>query len=420
MSKKILITNFEMRQFAGSEINASTIAKRFKELGYEVYMLAMYFGEPIYAEVKENFDYIIDIKKNDFDFTNIEFDIVWAHHSFLLNWLIFEKGLKAKRIIASSLSPVVPFEFIPNYANDLSLVLANSKETKEALINEGIKEVHVLENYSFKKYFEQENDIKSLKNIAIVSNHIPQEVKEAKKLLESNGYNVQIYGIEGKRELIDDKILKKYDAIISIGKTVQYAMSLQIPIYVYDIHGGEGYITLENLEKNREKNFSGRGFEKKSAKQIYTEIIENFSKTLEIMPKIKEYAYQNFCFENNIDKIIEIIENKNEIDMDRLKEKYKIEKRSLLIPRQLEDYLVEKYEDILRVTKHELHKEISRLTESEENLRQAVIEKDKLIKVQEDIIKAQEDIIKAQKERLDKIEKMKIWKYIKIIKRKKE
>lgn len=413
MSKKILITNFEMRQFAGSEINASTIAKRFKELGYEVYMLAMYFGEPLYAEVKENFDYIIDIKKNDFDFTNIEFDIVWAHHSFLLNWLIFEKGLKAKRIIASSLSPVVPFEFIPNYANDLSLVLANSKETKEALINEGIKEVHVLENYSFKKYFEQENDIKSLKNIAIVSNHTPQEVKEAKKLLESNGYNVQIYGIEGKRELIDDKILKKYDAIISIGKTVQYAMSLQIPIYVYDIHGGEGYITLENLEKNREKNFSGRGFEKKSAKQIYTEIIENFSKTLEIMPKIKEYAYQNFCFENNIDKIIEIIENKNEIDMDRLKEKYKIEKRSLLIPRQLEDYLVEKYEDILRVTKHELHKEISRLTESEENLRQAVIEKDKLIK-------AQEDIIKAQEERLDKIEKMKIWKYIKIIKRKKE
>ena len=67
MSKKILITNFEMRQFAGSEINASTIAKRFKELGYEVYMLAMYFGEPLYAEVKENFDYIIDIKKNDFE-----------------------------------------------------------------------------------------------------------------------------------------------------------------------------------------------------------------------------------------------------------------------------------------------------------------------------------------------------------------
>ena len=99
--------------------------------------------------------------------------------------------------------------------------------------------------------------------------------------------------------------------------------------------------------------------------------------------------------------------------MDRLKEKYKIVIRSLLIPRQLEDYLVEKYEDILRVTKHELHKEISRLTESEENLRQAVIEKDKLIK-------AQEDIIKAQEEGLDKIEKMKIWKYIKIIKRKKE
>ena len=36
MKKSILIINFEMKQFAGSEINAATIAKRFKELGYKV------------------------------------------------------------------------------------------------------------------------------------------------------------------------------------------------------------------------------------------------------------------------------------------------------------------------------------------------------------------------------------------------
>ena len=379
MQKNVLITNYEMINFMGSEINAATIAKRFKELGYKVYMLAMYFDDPIYSQVKDNFDEIIDIKKKDFDFSKIKFDIVWAHHSFLLNWLIFENKIKAKKVIVSSLSPVVPFEFVPSYANDLSLVLANSEETKEALIKEGINEVYVLENYSFKSYFEQENKVKELKNIAIVSNHVPEEVMQAKEMLVDEGYNVELYGVEGKRELINDAILKKYDVIITIGKTVQYAISLQIPVYVYDIHGGEGYLTLENIQKNRSKNFSGRGFDKKTAEEIHDEIIHNFSNALEIIPEIKKYAYDNFCFENNIDKILEIVEQKEEVDLDTIKEKYAIDKRNLLITKQLADYLIGKYEDILRRERHELYTEIKRLNEREESLQNEIIEKDKKI-----------------------------------------
>ena len=386
MQKNILITNYEMMNFMGSEINAATIAKRFKELGYKVYMLAMYFDDPLYSEVKENFDEIIDIKQNEFDFSNIEFDIVWVHHSFLLNWLIFQNEIKAKKIIVSSLSGVVPFEFIPKYANDLSLVLANSEETKEQLIKEGLKDVYLLENYSFKKYFEQDNEVKQLKNIAIVSNHVPDEVLEAKEMLERDGYNVELYGMAGKRELIDDKVLKKYDVIITIGKTVQYAMSLKIPVYVYDIHGGEGYITLENIEKNRNKNFSGRGFDKKEAKEIYTEIINGFDKALEITSEIKKYAYNNFCFEDNIDKIINIVDSKEKINLDLLREKYAVEKRNLLITKQISDYLIGKYEDMLRKERHELYTEIKRLTASEEELRNLVIEKDNRIKEQDKYI----------------------------------
>lgn len=393
MQKKILITNFEMRQFTGSEINAATIAKRFKELGYKVYMLAMYFGEPLYNQVKDNFDEIIDITKNEFDFENIEFDLVWVHHAFLLNWLIFDNKIKAKKIIVSSLSGAVLFEYIPKYANDLSLVLANSQETKEQLLKEGIEEVHLLENYSFKSYFEQENTIKKLKNIAIVSNHIPDEVMEAKKMLEEKEYNVEIYGLAGKKELITDEILKKYDAIISIGKTVQYAMSLQIPIYVYDIHGGEGYLTLENLEKNRARNFSGRGFNKKSAEEIYNEIINSFENVLKITPEIKKYAYDNFCFENNIDKILEIVEQKEDVNLEKIKEEYKNKKREVLSTKAMATYLIEKYEDILRIERHNLYTEIKRLNTSEENLRNAVIEKDELIKKQEEIINEKEKYI---------------------------
>ena len=392
MQKTVLITNYELIHYMGSEINAITIAKRFKELGYKVYMLVMYYGNPLYDNVKDYIDEIIDIKENKFDFKNIEFDLIWAHHTFLLNWLIFDNKIKAKKIIVSSLSPVVPFESMPPYANDLSLVLANSQETKEQLLKEGIKEVHLLENYSFKSYFEQENTVKKLKNIAIVSNHIPDEVMEAKKMLEEKEYNVEIYGLAGKQELIDDKILRKYDAIITIGKTVQYSMSLGIPVYVYDIHGGEGYLTLENIEKNRSKNFSGRGFSKKTAEEIFNEITQNFEENLKIVKKIKQYAYENFCFEDNIDKILEIIEQKENINIEEIQKKYT---RDLFITKQLADYLIGKYEDIIRVERHELYTEIRRLTESEENLRNAVIDKDKLIKEQENIINNQKEYMNS-------------------------
>lgn len=343
MEKSILITNYELMNYTGSELNAMSIAKRFKDLGYKVYVLAMFIGEPLYSKTRDCYDEIINIVDDEFDFSNIEFDIVWAHHSFLLSWLIFEKQLKAKKIIVSSLSARENFEMIPKYANDLSLVLANSQETKQQLEQEGIKEVYVLENYSFKNYFERNIGIKKLKNIAIISNHVPEELMKTKEMLESNGYGVQIYGFTGKRELITDTVLEQYDAIITIGKTVQYAMSLKIPVYVYDIFGGEGYLTLENLEKNRSRNFSGRGFDKKTPEIIYKEITQNFKNTLDILEELKQYALKNFCFENNIDKICEIIEQKPDINLDDFREQHKGEKRESMLAKQMFINITGKY-----------------------------------------------------------------------------
>ena len=86
--KKVLITNLEIVHYSGSEINCITIAKRFKEIGYEVYIGALEFGEPLICETKDLGFNFIDLLEKQFDFSKIEFDIVWAQHSFLLDWLI--------------------------------------------------------------------------------------------------------------------------------------------------------------------------------------------------------------------------------------------------------------------------------------------------------------------------------------------
>lgn len=372
--KKVLVTNIEIVQYSGSEINCITIAKRFKEKGYEVYIGALDFGEPLITETKDLEFNFINLLEDKFDFSKIEFDIVWAQHSFLLDWLIFEKNVKTKKIVYSSLSPKEVFECPPLYVNNLNIILANSMETKEVLEKEGTENIQLFENYSFESYFKRNVKVEQLKNIAVVSNHIPSEEKEAIKHLKDKGYNVDVYGLEGKKVYITDKVLSKYDAVITIGKTVQYAMSLAIPIYIYDIHGGPGYLTMQNIEKSREKNFSGRGFEKKTATQICEEIEKQFTQALQEKETIKQYAYKNFCFEKIFDSFIEKIELTQDINLQQIKEEYSKYSRNILVSKKITNYIIGRYnkiinhrEEDIRILKEEIEKrdkKISRITNS--------------------------------------------------------
>lgn len=49
-----------------------------------------------------------------------------------------------------------------------------------------------------------------------------------------------------------------FDAVLTIGKTVQYSLSMGIPCYIYDHFGGEGWLTPETFDREAFYNFSGR------------------------------------------------------------------------------------------------------------------------------------------------------------------
>lgn len=416
--KKVLITNFAIVQFAGSEINCVTIAKRLKELGYEIYVAAIEFGSPIYDIVKNDFDSTIHLLENDFDFSQIEFDIVWAHHSFLLDWLIFEKGLRAKKIITSSLSPKEPFESAPIYANELCFSLANSQETYEKLTKEeNVKNVYLLENYSFQSYFKRDIKVEKLEKIAVVSNHIPKEEMEAIQKLSKKGYQVDIYGLPGKQVLITDEILKDYDCIITIGKTVQYAMSLKIPVYIYDIHGGNGYLTMETMEINRAHNFSGRGFGKKDADTMVDEIIKNFQTTLTQLEDIKDYAVKNFCFETKIDEVLQRIEDCEEVNVEKIRQDYGQYVRNLLVSKRLAEYFERSKEETLRRQTIEFYQ----IKEQELNEKQREIDnRGYLLGKKDRKIESLERQIKQKDEAIHAIKNSRSWRYTRFFRKNKD
>ena len=97
-----------------------------------------------------------------------------------------------------------------------------------------------------------------VERLAIVSNHLPEELKTAANLFGAEGVAVTIFGQGGQYREIDAKTLIDFDVVITIGKTVQYALAQGIPVFVYDHFGGPGYMSRDEVEDHEYFNFSGR------------------------------------------------------------------------------------------------------------------------------------------------------------------
>lgn len=117
----------------------------------------------------------------------------------------------------------------------------------------------------------------SLRSLIVVSNHPPAELREAATLLASRDIEVTFAGLGDRYGRITPAILGAHDAVITIGKTTQYALAMGVPVYSYDHFGGGGWITEANLDKEWYGNFAGRIEGRAiSAQQVADEIESGF------------------------------------------------------------------------------------------------------------------------------------------------
>ena len=117
-----------------------------------------------------------------------------------------------------------------------------------------------------------------LERLAIVSNHPPAELLDAVETLRDEGIVVDVLGETAVPCEITPELLGTYDGIVTIGKTVQYALVMGLPVYVYDHFGGEGWLDSEGFEIEAAANFSGRtSFRRIPSERIAAEIHQGFA-----------------------------------------------------------------------------------------------------------------------------------------------
>lgn len=321
MQKKVLITNFAIRDFTGSEIDSLDIANYFLEQGYKVDIFTLNFNEPLKSKVsKEISVYTYD----NVDKLCNHYDLIWAHHFPLLDYLLFNKEITATYINFVSLSSYDPLEFPPIYYEDLSNLCLLSNEAKMTYENKiDLKNYSIFPNYIPNEFLDvKPKEVKALNKICIISNHVPEELEKCAEILNNEGIKTDIYGMRHKFVKITPELIKEYDLVITIGKSVLYALYLKIPCLVYDHFGGDLFINKENIANSFDFNFSGRASRiKLSADEIHQYIKENFEENLKSLDDNYNFVIQNCLLETNMKNILKKVYEK-QVDFDSLYKKY--------------------------------------------------------------------------------------------------
>lgn len=242
----------------------------------------------------------------------VHYDIVFAYHYPTLDNLL-ERGLHCEKLVMGSLSSFEKLESFPQYWDTASLLIVMSRETKEVHYDKyGIprEKMFVFENNVPDAFAEYATSCPSLFpcHIAVVSNHIPREVEELPMHLPKDcGFTMIGMGRE-ICEAVTPKLLSRFDVVISIGKTVQYAMALGIPVFEYDYFGGNGYVTPETMAKEAGNNFSGRPEKRKlKSSALAAEIMNGYGKAREQAPALRELALKRFLLSKKMDELLKIV-----------------------------------------------------------------------------------------------------------------
>lgn len=149
--------------------------------------------------------------------------------------------------------------------------------------------------------FAPSNAVK-LQKLLVVSNHLPQEVEDALKILAEQNVDVIHVGIAGSYKLIQPQDILDADAVLTIGKTAQYALCGTRPVYCYDHFGGPGWINDDNFPIAENRNFSGRCSPlKKTPNQMVNELVLGFEEAKNFVEK----NWSTFSTNYNLDGFLE-------------------------------------------------------------------------------------------------------------------
>jgi len=314
MMRALILTN-QFYHFAGSEMVALELAEELRRRGWTVHL----FANEISGELR---DLLIasDVTPEDAlpDIDLFSFDLVVSQHHLLplilceaLNREVTPK--KWPFFAFSHLSPYDPAEvpgpFIERHFADL--IMANSLETAQTLADYGppFDQVNIFANPAPLEFSDDPTEpAEALQSLLVVSNHRNKDIAQAIKIVAKSGVRVTRVGRKQVPQRVNADMIKKHDAVLTIGKTVQYALRSKRPVFCYDRFAGPGWLNAENMEQAAWFNFSGRDTQiDRSPETLAADIINGYREARSYAIGLAPSDLRPYSLESRVGDIVDMV-----------------------------------------------------------------------------------------------------------------
>ncbi|MFN3707838.1 hypothetical protein [Microcella sp.] len=335
--KTVIVGQAYFERFAGSEIVALEIAEHFESLGATVLVATRVSGPPLMREIVDK------PRIRVFEWSSPELDelikaadiyLVWIQHH-VIPPAIFELD-PTPPVVFAHLSAIHPLEY--PLLDSIEIALARSVQFTTSVAFTKMREkgslggidekiVGVFPNPAPEQFHAplSEKEPGATWDICLISNHPPAELNEAISMLPDD-VRITRVGRQGSKDSISERVtaelLDKFDAVITIGKSVQYAMLRAKPVYCYDHFGGPGWLGEDNVRQASKRNFSGRGFAKMDPSEIRDQLINGFRPAREFAANYVNTARKDYRLTWHLNSIAEAVtetrNSKHELDENQV------------------------------------------------------------------------------------------------------
>ena len=255
---KLLFSNNHLCNFGGSELVTIELAEHYAGLGHDVTLYSPAISPEILFSLRHRDKIKLTLDAPD---NLTEYDIVWSHHGLLIDQINRKTKKHYQLIISNHMSSYLDLEKPKFAAGHVDRIYANSMETARTFPDELFTQTKLFQNPSPECTVLKGPSRRVPLGLSI-SNHRPADLLSF-MLEHQHLVDFKVYGLGTDNfTRFSANVARETNAdfIICNGKSVNYALRAEIPVYIYDHFGGCGWLTEENFDVAEYYNFSGRGF----------------------------------------------------------------------------------------------------------------------------------------------------------------
>ena len=308
----LLITNLFLLSRTGSELHVCELSKAFIDRGWDVTAYSLVVGYPTQGVLESLGVNIVQYGEEGKLLDS--YDLLFAQHHLVADYLWSNTNVRFKKIVISILG-LGGDEALPSFYQEASAAIFVSEESRDhyskAFCACRVPRV-VFPNSVSRDYFGGMSKRGLMHaniptKIGVISNHVPEEVLKLRDILP-DGMSIDFLGYEKESIEITPQIVRSFDVIISIGRTVQACFAAGVPCYCYDRFGGPGFIDVGELDLHAYANFSGRSQPSRlSSHEILNDILNRYSHAVSNLARLNEEACDRWCFEKQFDQLYDLI-----------------------------------------------------------------------------------------------------------------